>query len=418
MIRLLFFALCLVAIAIPAAAQDWVDTDDGGAAYNCALIRAVLADFGAYDLARLEDDRYTVSHFFELVIANCKAEETPADASSDHEPNWIDSPFNESQYDCAVLEPVLAEYGDETLVRGASNVTYSLREFFASLVPDCVTEVDVAELMSRIGSTEGWVTGTNDSYEFNCDVVSAAIKEYGHLGLYRDEEQELSVSEYFEIAVPLCEARADLSVKTEIASSESGWQTVSGSQTNCETVKILLNQYGAPDFLRSGGESWTLFSYYQEVSGCLPYAILARESTALRECPDDECSVILRLTRDTALTITGMSESWYQVGYRASDVYIAVSPELALVTEKVEPNDGLNIDEIDCFLSPVTPVNSAMQVKLIDLSASARDIEITLYPPLTTEDIHIVKFEEEDAVHYVAVPVRYRATYEVLVQCE
>ncbi len=419
MIKQILFALCFVVITVPAEAQEWVETDNGAASYNCALIGAVLADFGNFVLARVDEDRYTVSHFFELVIANCRPEQAPAEASPNHESDWIDSPHNESQYDCAVLGPMLTQYGEETLVRTTSSDAYSLSEFFAGLVPDCVSDMDLRDITSRLGHKEGWVKGSNEDYEFNCGYVSAAMAEYGHLDLYRSGDLTLTVRAYFERAVPLCVAREDLESKSKIMSTEDGWlYSAGGSGSNCETVKILLARYGAVDFLRSGEEKWSLFSYYQDVlPGCLPFAVLAQAGTNVRDCPNDDCSVLERLVRETVLTISGIEAGWYQVNYKLSSAFIAQTPEDPAPTLRVEANDGIDIDDLNCFLSPTARSSSSTTVELIDLSGTSRDIDVTLHRPLQAQDTHIVRFAEGDLVEYVAVPIRYPATYEFLTSC-
>lgn len=414
---MLALTVCLLC-AGAALAQDWVETDAGGAEYNCTLLRAVWSEFGNHDIAKVGEELYGFDDMFDGIVSDCLLEAEPAPANPDHQPEWIKSAMHKTVYDCALLKPILAAYGDEILVKAANDLVFSLSEFFASLTPDCVTDVDVNELTSRIRSSEGWVTGANEDYEFNCDYVSAAIAEFGHLDLYRDDDGTLSLAEFFELAAPLCQARTDLSRKSDIAAPSEDWKPAGGGETNCASVKLLLYHYGAPDFLRSGAEVWTLFTYYQPYPDCLPYALLAPESTALHACPEIECEIVEQMDRDIALTITGLRENWYQVEYEQMVAFVSSSAHVPVASVLVEPLDGIDIDEIDCFLSPLSRVDGPLEVKVIDLSSGTPATEITLVEPPQPLGIYIVQITRGESTHYIAVPVRYETSFEFLVSCE
>ena len=401
-----------------ALAQDWVQTDDGGAEYNCTLLATIWSEYGGHAIARVDQDLYSIADLFDGIVSDCALEAEPAPANPDHQPEWVKSAMHKTEYDCALLKPILSTYGDELLVRTVTDVFFTLSEFFASLAPDCVADVDISELTDRIRVSEGWVTGANQDYEFNCDFVSAAIAEFGHLALYRDDARTLSVAEFFQLAVPRCQARADLSRKGDIAAPSADWMAAGSGETNCPTVKLLLVHYGAPDFLRSGTKVWTLFSYYQPHRGCLPYALLAPEATALRDCPEIACEIVARLARDTALTITGLRENWYQVEYKQQDRFVPVSADTPVASVLVEPRDGVDIDEIDCFLSPVSRVDGPMAVEIIDLSSGTPRAEITLFEPPQPLGIYIVRFVRGEQTRFVAVPLTYETSFEFLVSCE
>lgn len=416
---LIAFALLLLC-ASAAFAQDWVRADGGAAEYNCTLMIEVAAEFGAYSIAKVDSDHYNLIDFFQVFVSSCVIDKQPPTADPGHIPEWTKSAMHQTEYDCAILRSIRDNYGQVTLVKTATAVHLTLTEFFASLVPDCLAEVDIAELNSRFRTSEGWVTGWNEDFQFNCDFVSAAIAEYGHLDLYRDEAETLSVAEFFHRSVPLCVARADLSAKTEITSSDDGWLSkTSGSQTNCDTVKLLINQYGAPDLLRENTETWTLFNYYQDIlPTCIPYAILANESTALRECPSDDCEETERLERDTVLAVTGLRDSWLQTDSGDKDAFLPLSSDLPRAQIAVLPNDGRYLDQIRCFFSPLALVDGPLEIKTLDLSNRERDTDFTLYSPPQSLGMYMVKLVRDELTVYVAVPVEYRTSYEFMISCD
>ena len=416
----LLLSLILLLVLGKSLAQDWVQTDSGAASYNCTLIGALSAEFGGYDIARVDGGYYTPIEFFQVVVSDCLFEGDVASASPDHKPDWKKSAVHQTEYDCSLLQAMHVEYGEETMVRGEGDITYSLREFFASLVPDCAPEVDIDELISRIETTEGWVKGSNESYEFNCGYVSAAVAEYGDLPIFRSDDGIMSLREFFRQSAPLCSAREDLPAKPASAHpNDYDWvQYRPGKESACATVKLLLDEYGAHDFLRSGDANWTVFSYHQDISpNCVPLAVLARKGAVLRSCPEEACEIAVALDRDMTLPVTGLYESGYQVEYRDRTWFVASSSDVIAHDEIVVPNDGINIDEFDCFFSPTASTSRSDDVKIIDLSPPD-ETTITLYRPLDFLGVYFVEFLRNGASLYIAVPASYPANYEFLVKCE
>ena len=413
--------LFLLLFAGSVLAQDWVESDEGASTYNCTLIGKASADFGAYDIARVDEDNYSLIDFFAIIVSACVPVVETTPASPDHEPDWTASAMHQTEYDCAVLRLMLAAYGGEILVQAASDVSYTLSEFFASLVPDCIPGVDITELVSRIGSTDGWVAGTNESYEFNCAFVSAAIAEYGQLDLYRFGEKILTVGDYLNQSVPRCSARTDLPAQAPPDQPhDNEWvRFVEGQEAACATIKQLVYHYGADDFLRSGNYLASVFDYYQDiVPDCIFLAVLARAGTELVECLEDECDNIGQLARDTTLSVTGFLELGYQVAYGDSSAFVALSADVLPPDETVIPNDGTNIDAFDCFFSPLAWTSRPTKAEIIDLSTSELETSITMYSPLQPLGIYMIEFARKEAVYRIAVPATYEAAYEFLIQCE
>ncbi len=417
----LLLSLILLLVLGKSLAQEWVQTDSGAASYNCTLIGALSAEFGAYDIARVDGDYYTPIQFFQVVVSDCLFEGEVASASPDHEPDWKKSAVHQTEYDCALLQAIHAEYGDETLVRGEGDITYSLREFFASLVPDCAPEVDTDELISRIETTEGWVKGSNEDYEYNCGYVSAAAAEYGDLPIHRSEDGILSLRDFLWQSAPRCSAREDLPAKpaSEHPNDNEWVEIIPGQESACATVKLLLYEYGAHDFLRGRDVSWTVFSFYQQtIPNCVPLAVLARKGSVLQSCPEKACELSAALDRDMTLPVTGLYEDGYQVEYRDEPWFVASSSDVIAPDEIVVPNDGIDIDEFGCFFSPTANTTRSDDVKLIDLSGRGNGTAINLYRPLDFLGVYFVEFLKNGASLYIAVPARYPANYEFLVQCE
>ena len=417
----LLLSLILLLVLGKSLAQDWVQTDSGAASYNCTLIGALSAEFGGYDIARVDGRYYSPAQFFEVVVSDCLFDGDVAPASPDHEPDWKKSAIHQTEYDCAVLQAMYLEYGEETMVRGEGDITYSLREFFASLVPDCAPEVDIDELISRIETTEGWVKGSNEDYEYNCGYVSAAAAEYGDLPIHRSEDGILSLRDFLRQSAPRCSAREDLPARPAPAQPrDNDWvEIIPGQDSACATVKLLLYEYGAQDFLRGGDVSWTVFSFYQQtIPNCVPLAVLARKGTVLRSCPEEACEFSKALARDMTLPVTGLYENGYQVEYPDGPWFVDLSPDLIAPDEIVVPNDGIDIDEFDCFFSPAASTLRSDDVKLINLSGGNAETTVTLYRPLDYLGVYFVEFLRNGASLYIAVPARYPADYQFLVQCE
>ena len=298
--KLTFVVAILLMLTAPGMAQDWVITADGAAAYDCAVITAMSAEFGTHAIVRLDTDLYSLSDFFGILVPDCKpALDSPSPISSpEHEADWKKSAINETEYDCAKLAEILVDHGDQVLVIGASDVRYTVSEVFASLALDCVPSVETRGLLTRIGSDAGWVKGTNAEFEYYCDFISVALAEYGELEFIRLEGKVLTFNDYHLQAVPLCNLRADLPRKAMQAPLHNVWVRYESSADayNCPAVRLLLSEYGVQDYIRSGSTTWTSLIYFQSIiPDCVPTNVITRRTALLREFAATSCRSIQRV---------------------------------------------------------------------------------------------------------------------------
>lgn len=412
-------ALSLV-ISLPSLAQDWVDTPDGGAAYDCTLIGAMAADLGARAIARVEDDLYSLIEFFAIIVPDCKPANAspPAFIDPNQETDWTKSAMHQSEYDCSALSAVFDVHGDESLVEGESDVRYTVREVFASLVPDCVPEVDTGELLSRIGSDQGWAEGKNSYYEFNCDYFGVVMAEYGGMEYLQSGQiaHTYTLAEYYQLIAPLCKARDGLSRKSLAAPLDSAWikDAAGGSAINCPLVKRLLSEYGIQDYIRGGGEVWSNFTYYQNIfPACIPSNVIASDALTLRECAETSCGSVGAVSADTVLEIVGIDGAWYEVKLDAATAFVPIERTITGGYPILQPFDGHEFEEHSCFIWTEFEQSRDMDFKVFDLSERRRDAIVDIYQPIRETGIYVIEVTLGETSGRVGLDVHVLGTYSV-----
>jgi len=410
----------LLLLASGALAQEWVKTKSGGAVYDCQLIGAIATDFGARPVVRLEGEHYSISAFFAILVPNCQPAIDPSDTSStaEHEPDWKQSNRNETEYDCALLSEIFAIYGDKVLVIGSTDARYSVSEVFTSLAPDCDPDFNARDLLERIGDDEGWVTGANSEFEYNCGFISLALAEYGDLDFVRIQGQSLTFNEYHLQVAPLCNVRTDVSAKALESPLENEWiDAISGdSPFNCAAVRLLLGAYGVQDYLRVGGTTWTNLSYFQAgIPDCIPGHVVTIHPSSVYECAASDCLSIRRVEKDTVLSVVGVKDPWYEVAVGDETGFIAAQRTSPGGNPVLQIMDGHYFEAHACVASVSFKQGSGVEIDIVALFEQPNVSEVKVYRPLEEIGVYVIEVSVGDAVERIGLDARIEGAYEFLV---
>lgn len=412
--------IVLLPLSFGAFAQEWVGTKDGGAVYDCELIGAIASDFGSRAVVRLEGEHYSVSAYFAILVPQCEpAIDQPAkSASAEHEPDWKQSNINESEYDCALLGEIFAIYGDNPLVIGATEVSYSVREVFISFVPKCDPDFNARDLLERIGDDKGWAVGANSELEYNCEFVSLALAEYGDLDFIRIRGQGFTFDDYHLQVAPLCNARKDVAAKAMESPYEQDWKDTSGGEVafDCAAVRLLLSAYGVQDYVRGGGSTWTNLSYFQRVvPACISSHVVTMHLSPVNECAAGDCPAIKRVEKDTVLTVVGIEDAWYEVALGDETGFIAAQRTTPGGYPILQGIDGHYFEAHDCVASISYKRGSGVDIDIVALFEQPNVSEVKVYRPLEEIGVYVIEVSVGDAVERIGLDARAEGIYEFLV---
>ena len=324
--------------------------------------------------------------------------------------------MHETEYDCAALTQVFDIHGNTVLVIGESDVRYTVREVFASLVPDCIPEVDTRELISRIGSDEGWAEGSNSYYEFNCDYFGVVMAEYGELEYLQSGENTYTIGEYYLMIAPLCKARNGLSSKALDEPLESAWikDSAGDSSINCPLVKRLLSEYGTQDYIRGGGEIWSNITYYQNIfSACIPSNVITSDAVTLLDCAEASCDSTDSVSSDTVLEIVGIDGPWYEVKFADATAFVPIKQTFKGGYPILQPFDGHEFEEHTCFIWIEYEQHRSMKFDVFDLSEGRRDAIVDIYHPIDEIGIYAIEVTLGETSGRVGLEVRAPGNYSI-----
>lgn len=412
--------LTFMLFSLNAFAQEWVKSEDGGAVYDCELIAAIASDFGARAVVRLEGEHYSVSAFFAILVPNCQPAIDPSEksASAEHEPDWKRSNRNESEYDCALLSEIFANYGENPLVIGATDARYSVSEVFISFVPNCDPDFNARDLLERIGDDEGWVKGNNSEFEYNCEFVSLALAEYGDLDFVRIQGQSYTLNEYYLQMAPLCNVRTEVPAKVLASPLENEWIDSSSGDIpfNCAAVRLLLSEYGVQNYLRGGGTTWTSLSYFQRViPDCVPGHVVTIHPSNVHECAASDCPAMGRVEKDTVLPVVGVQDPWYEVAVGDETGFIAVEHTSPGGYPVLQGIDGHYFEAHDCVGSFSYQRGSGVDIDIVALFEKPNDSAVTIYRPLEEIGVYVIEVSVGDAVERIGLDASVEGAYEFLV---
>lgn len=388
--------------------------------YDCQLIGAIASDFGARPVVRLEGEHYSISAFFAILVPGCQPAVNPSDTSStaEHQPDWKRSNFNESEYDCALLNEIFAIYGDNLLVTGSSDARYSVSEVFTSFVPDCDPDFDARVLLGRIGDDEGWVTGSNSELEYNCDFISLALAEYGDLDFLHAQDRSYTFDEYHLQVVPLCKVRSDTPAKVLESPLDNEWiDAISGGDSfNCPAARLLLSAYGVQDYLRGYGTTWTNLSYFQTViPDCIPSHVVTNHPADVHECAADSCPSMRRVAGDVALPVVGVQDPWYEVAVGGKTGFIALERTSPGGNPVLQVMDGHYFEAHACVASISYERGSGVDIDIVALFEQPNESEVKVYRPLEEIGVYVIEVSVGDAVERIGPDARIEGNYEFLV---
>ena len=237
-------------------------------------------------------------------------------------------------YDCDHVISTTVQYGQEGLLRRDMTVI-SVYEFFASLVPDGCA---LSPLSPKSASGARWVDGP-EGHEWNCTVIQAMSMERPTMQIAGRGSEDLTLAAYFGHLAPDCideQAVAD-AIATLVYVPEWVWDSSRRYELNCETVRVISDNYYDRDFLRDGAELLSFRDvYWRIVNDCsslfggedddqeemATFVIVERE-TYLRDCGGSTCAVVGRAPAGGVLQVIGNYNGWYHVAFKGGTAYIA-----------------------------------------------------------------------------------------------
>ena len=318
----LYIIMILVLCANIIFAQDWVKGADSSVEYNCDVVGQILWEYSGQNLEKYGDDVFRVSRVFSQRVPACNPKTNlthdvsfnvivkPAGAtlsdcaettceiisrvpdsavlevvrriefpdswyeviyedgtafvqtsSTEFVEDWaVDISDDGTEYNCGVLTPALAQYGDLAFIRlGAFINTFS--ESFGENVPDCVPASNAESEVGIVHSTQNVNVRSGNSLNASIIDVLRPGSKVTILG-------ENDTGDWFNVITPDGDEGwiASFLIRVEASSEPEPTETPQPTDIPALTCKPLMRLLGNPYYLVNSYEGSNYSSYTYELA--------------------------------------------------------------------------------------------------------------------------------------------------------
>lgn len=374
----LYIIIILVLCTTSLFAQDWVKGADSSVEYNCDVVGQILWEYSDQNLERQGDDVFRVSRVFSQRVPACNPKTNlthdvsfnvivkPAGTLSDcaettckiisrvpdgtvlevvrrtgfpdswyeviyedgtafvqtsstgFVEDWVADINNDgTEYNCGVLTPALAQYGDLAFIRLGAFIN-TLKDSFEESVPDCVPASNAESKVGAVHSTQNVNVRSGSSLNASIIDVLRPGSKVTILG-------ENDTGDWFNIITPDGDEGwiASFLIRVEASSEPKPTETLQPTDIPALTCKPIMRLLGSPYYLVNSYEDSDYSTYTYELSDRIQfgdYTVSVQVSSKVEK--------VFRLT--PALDgyvgveeIHGVPVTYLQDGIRGEDEFIA-----------------------------------------------------------------------------------------------
>ena len=246
-------------------------------------------------------------------------------------------------------------------------------------------------------------------------------------------------------------------------------ESESGAEFNCDTINMIVAEFGDESFSRSEHGTVTLQQFFSsliqdcavspsqaatqrgmESSSSTDFKVTVNSTVNVRDCAGTTCTLVGTTKNGDILEVIGEDGDWYKIKFDGGTAFIASWLTERLPDALIETDEPYFIDSANCFVVPSSSRSSDMDINVIITGDRKEDVVVDLYRPnndaalrvegqldktfIDTGETYIhqyyywnirwptgiynIEVEMDNVVHRIAWNVTERADYNFFVSCD
>lgn len=176
--------------------------------------------------------------------------------------------------------------------------------------------------------SQDWTESSDRTAEFNCELISAIIDDYGEQPYQREGDNVLTLFEFYEISIPAC-----LATDEDIPPVESAFK------------------------------------------------IAVKQNVNLRDCAGTTCSLVGQAKPGQILEVVAENDNWYEIKHEQGTAFIAGWLATRLPDAIVETDEPYTIETANCMVLPDPSRSSDMDVSFVIAGERRANVVVDLFAP-------------------------------------